>query len=49
MNLPANRANATKRHEEANRQEHEEESVQEKIWLVETLQIFLNVGFNFGF
>ena len=35
--------------EEANKQECKEECAREKIWLVETFQIFLNVGFNIGF
>jgi len=55
--LPANGANAAERRrgtrrrtgEEANKQECEEECVREKIWLIETLQIFLNVGLNIGF
>ena len=57
MNLPANEENATERQrgtrkgtgEEMNRQEREEGCKREKIWLVETLQLFLNVGFNIGF
>ena len=56
-NLPANGANAVERRigvrrrtgKEANIQECEEECTREKIWLLEPIQIFLNVGFNIGF